>query len=71
MALSVEIREEPSLNNFVFVGRISRHEFIELISQTDLARQVSEKIADKIATCLWDRIEPKILQAIEEGFRST
>jgi len=71
MALSVEIREEPSLNNFVFVGRISRHDFIELISQTDLARQVSEKIADKIATCLWDRIEPKILQAIEEGFRST
>jgi len=67
--MKVDVREDIHLGDYSILVRINRSEFIERVQQGELARMVTEKIADKLATCLWDRIEPKILQAITEGLR--
>ena len=70
MAMIVEMREQSSSQGYVMLVRIGRQEFIEHVTQKDLARQVSEKLADKIALSMWERIEPKILEALTQGFRA-
>jgi hypothetical protein len=68
MAITCELREEQHTSNYVLLARINRQEFIENISQKTLALKITEMMADKIATCLWERIEPTVLQALKEGF---